>query len=756
MYLSNNKNLTTEKEIDFKNIFDIIKRYKLSIVVIVIISTFLTLFYTLTAMKIYQADLKLEIRSKMYGEPSQAPNDSIDKAFDVKGENLENEIAVLQSHFVVSKAAEKLQLGTRYYVDKRFKSMELYKDSPFTVSVEMTSEAIKKYKLQVNQIDGSHFQLMIEPTISMKIVNTIRSLFGKIPEEEKLIYFKGSYGFGEQIRNPQFSIIINKLAEMDDNHYYFTVAGNEPIVEDILKALKVTPTSDKSSVFLITYDDNVPLRATDVLSAIAEEYQAQDIETKKESAHKALNYIDKQLENLKSNVKNSASGLEDYKSKHIVMDTKDKAVMTAQKINELEKDRYELEMQEGVYQKLLSDMHNNKTSAGLNTGSIQSTGTPLLALFEKLQEANTLRASLLVDYTEQHPSVIKVNKQIETLKINLKTMIETTLRGIAERKIILNEILQKNNEVMQVLPQEENQLDHLSNNYLLDQKNYEYVVQKRAEIAIAESATVSIVRVLDEPMVGDQPIKPLVLANILLGMILGLIFGVLQAFVRNFISNTIYTVSDVEKHSDIPIVGALSDFSINNMVYDDAVRVLFTKLMFLPQKPKVINITSSIEEEGKTTTVLALAAVMGQSGKKVIVLDLDMRNPKIHQILNLDNEKGMTALMKNECSLKDTIHHTQMFDVICSGKINQNSFPLVMSAKLETLLRDLTQEYDTVLIRSASINMLAEALILMKISDFNLVIFKAGRSKIDYLSRLNYVVKECQADKIGIILNNIG
>jgi Mrp family chromosome partitioning ATPase len=133
-----------------------------------------------------------------------------------------------------------------------------------------------------------------------------------------------------------------------------------------------------------------------------------------------------------------------------------------------------------------------------------------------------------------------------------------------------------------------------------------------------------------------------------------------------------------------------------------------------------------------------------------------MRNPKIHQILNLSNEKGMTALLKDECSLKDTIHHTQMFDVMCSGQINQNSFALIMSDKLETLLRELTQEYDTVLIRSSSINILAEALILIKISDYNLVIFKAGYSKIDYVSRLNYVVKECEAEKIGIILNNIG
>jgi capsular exopolysaccharide synthesis family protein len=759
MYSSNNNQIVTsssgEEEIDFKNLVSTLKRYKLSISIVIITSTVLALLYTLTATKVYQGNLKLEIRSKMYGEPTQTPIDSFDRAFDVKGENLENEMAVLQSHFVIGKAIDKLELSTHYYIDKKFKDTELYKDSPFKVDVETVSDSLKEYTFQIQAIDDKHFQLIIEPTGSMKVKNFLHALFGNIPVNEKLVYFKGSFLFGAPISNALFTLTVNKTGEMTDNHYSFNMTKKDILIENILKGLKVTPTSDKSSVFLMSYEDNVPLRAKDILSAIAEAYQEQEIETKKASAHKALNFIDNQLKNLNVTVKNAANGLEDYKSKHIVMETKDKAVMTAQNISGLEKDKYELEMQEGVYQKLLKEMQENKSSTGLNTGSIITSGTPLLPLFEKLQEANTLRASLLVDYTEQHPSVIKVNKQIDTLKTNLKATIESSLRGIQQRKAILNEIVQKNNQVMQEIPEEENQLTRLTNNFLLDQKNYEYVLQKRAEIAIAESSTVSIVRVIDEALVGELPIKPIPILNLFLGMLLGFIFGIIQAIVRNYFSNTVYTVSDMEKLTSLPLFGILPTISENKTKYDDAMRVLLTKLEFNPLKPKVINMTSSKLGEGRTSTILSLATVMGQSGKKVIVLDLDLFTSSIHKRLNLNNERGISTLLAGKSTLEDVLKQTSFYDIIGAGPIHDNSYGLLMSDILKTLLHDLRGKYDYILLQSPSMDLIADTVLTMRLSDLNLIVFKAQYSKKSFLNNINSFVDEYQIENVGMILNSL-
>jgi capsular exopolysaccharide synthesis family protein len=755
---SNKPNLTPtviDEEIDLQDMLATIKRYRVSIVAILVITTLLALIYTVATTKVYQANLQLQIKTQMIGESSGGQNDFLDKALDVKGENLENEIAVLQSHFVVSKAIEKLQIGTHYYLTKQFKSVELYKNSPFSVNVEAMAEPLTHYMFQLRAIDNDHFLLSIEPTLGMKVMNFFRSLAGNIPSDEKPVYFKGTFLFGTPISNSFFTLTVNKIGDMAKDNYTFNVTGHDFLVGVIQKALRVSAVSDKSSILLISYEDNIPLRAKDVLNAIAEAYQEQNIETKKASAQKTLNFIDKQLKGLNITLQNSASELEGYKTKHIVMDPKDKAVMTAQKINELEKEKYELDMQEGVYQKLLKDMQENKSVAGLNTGSISTFGTPLLPLFEKLQEANTLRASLLIDYTDQHPSVIKVNKQIESLKTNLKATIESSLRGIQQRKIVLNEIVQKNNGVLQEIPEEENQLSHLNNDFLLNQKNYEYLLQKRAEIAIAESSTISIVRVIDEALVREFPIKPVPILNIFLGIILGFTFGMIQAFIRNYFANTVHTASDIEKHTHLPLLSVLPLFAERKTLFNDALRVLLTKLEFHTLKPKVINITSSIEGEGKTTMTLELANVIGQSGKKAIILDLDMRSPKIHKRLNLNNNSGMSTFLSGESVLENVIHHTEFYDVISAGPIHAYPYKLLMSDTLKIALQDLRDKYDYIILQSPPVGLVADALVLMRLSDVSMIVFKALYSKKDFVHYISRFAKEHQIETLGIVLNSI-
>jgi capsular exopolysaccharide synthesis family protein len=412
-------------------------------------------------------------------------------------------------------------------------------------------------------------------------------------------------------------------------------------------------------------------------------------------------------------------------------------------------------MQEGGYQKLLKDMQENKLAAGLYTGSISSLGTNLLPLFEKLQEASTLRASLLIDYTDEHPSVIKVNKQIESLKANLKATVESSLRSIQQRKTILDEITQKNNDVLKEIPEKENKLTHLENDFLIKQKNYEYLLQKRAEIAIAESSTVSIARVIDGAIVSEFPIAPIQNMNIVLGVILGLIFGIMQAFIQDYMGNTVNTTSDLTKHSHLPLLAVLPRFSDRKTLFDDVLRVFLTKLEFDTQKPKVINITSSVEGEGKTNMTLGLASVIGESGKKVIVLDLDMHTSKINKLLNLNNNSGISTLLSGESVLENLIQHTEFYDVISTGPIHTNPYKLLISDVLKTSLHDLREKYDYIIIQSPSVGFVASALILMRLSDISLIIFKAFKSKKDFVNYVSRFAKENQIETLGMVLNGI-
>jgi capsular exopolysaccharide synthesis family protein len=404
----------------------------------------------------------------------------------------------------------------------------------------------------------------------------------------------------------------------------------------------------------------------------------------------------------------------------------------------------------------LSYLQNNKEIAGIDVGSATASSSPILSLIEKIQAANSLYASLLADYTDKHPSVIKVAQQIVSLKASLRGTIESSLRGIEQRKATLNEIISKNKVSLEGLPEQEKQLSQLTRSFMVNEKVYEYLLQKRVETAIVESSTVSGVRVIDDALVGDAPIKPKRALMVLIGLILGLIFGVVQAFVRNYLANTIQTIGDIEKHTTLPLYAVLPYFTGRKSLYEDALRVLLTKLEFHSPKPQIITITSSVTSEGRSTTAIEFARVIASSSKKVVVLDLDMRGSKIHEKLNIPNTLGMSTLLNGKSTLEGVTQHVDTnLDIIAAGPAHANPYRLIMSNALVSVLDELKKHYDYIILESPPAGLVADALVLMRLSDLNLIVFKAKYSKKDFIKNTNRFVTEHQLDNVGLVLNGL-
>jgi capsular exopolysaccharide synthesis family protein len=752
-YLNNHTKVSdaTEEEIDLKEVFRTLGRYKKSIAIIAFVVFLLSSLYAYFGTSIYQAQLTLQIQEKSGG---QSTDDLMAKALGVGSANVDNEIAIFQSRFVAQKALEKLNIGTRYYVSKNLKKVELYKDSPFDVNTKALSPRLFDSEFQLTAVDENHFRLTINPSKSEKIAEFFKSILGTIPEDEKLVRFSQVFSFGRKISHPLFEMIISKKAQMGNEHYSFSVLPNEYMYAMLQSSLMVSAGSEKGTVLYLTYQDNVPQRAQEVLDALADAYANQSIEVKSESAEKTLGFIDKQLEAINSALQNSATNLKDYKSSHIVVDLKDKATIAAQKMDQLETQLYELDMQQSVLKNLLSYLQNNKEIAGIDVGSATASSSPILSLIEKIQAANSLYSSLLADYTDKHPSVIKVAQQIVSLKASLRGTIESSLRGIEQRKATLNDIISKNKMSLEGLPEQEKQLSQLTRSFMVNEKVYEYLLQKRVETAIVESSTVSGVKVIDNAIVDDQPIKPKRALIVLIGLILGLIIGVMQAFFRNYLANTIQSISDIEKHTNLLIYSVLPYFTGRKSLYEDALRVLLTKLEFQASKPKIITITSSVQGEGRTTTAIEFARVISSSGKKVIVLDLDMRGSKIHEKLNLSNALGMSTLLTRKSTLEGVIQHIDgNLDIIAAGPAYSNSYALIISDTLATVLEELKTQYDYIILESPPAGVVADALVLMRLSDLNLIVFKAKYSKKDFIKNTNRFVTEHQLDNVGLVLN---
>ncbi len=745
-----------DAEIDIKEIFQTLRRYKWSIVFVTLLFTVGAAAYAYFSANIYKASTTMKISSET--ARTLAGSDFMSAALSNEIVELEDEFALMKSRFLAKKALEDLDIGTRYFTVKNYKKIELYKDSPFVVTAEHIEPEFQGREIGLQPISDESFRLYIKPSWKEKLKYKIFSYF-KLPMEKPLEYDE-LHRYGEKISTPWFTLTVQKVYELDGDEYSFSITPNDSMYWFVQGGIDASPVSNFGSIVSVSFEDTVPLRAKEIVDAIVKAYNEEKIRLKSESANKTLNFIDSQLKAIHRTLQKSASKLQSFKATHVIMSVESKATTTATKLSELESKLYEINTRISILENLLSYVESDKDINGIDMSSAQIVGPVISGLIQKLQTAVSMRNTLLIDYTELHPDVVKITEQISHLKSMLKESIRSALNGFKNRKNELLKRIKEYKRALHSLPEEEQQLTRLTRDFMVNEKIYSFLLQKRAETAIVEASKVSEVQVLDPALVPGSPIAPKRNTILAIGLLLGLVLGILQAFVRKMMDNTVKSVEDLEKLTDLPIYGVIPFLSSKRVksAYLESLRVIRTNLEFLANsgKSKLVTVTSSIPQEGKSTTVAELAKIIAKGGKRVIVMDLDMRRSKLHELFKLPNKEGVSTLLAGKVTLKEVIQHTrdENLHVITSGPTPPNPSELLMSDAFKRVVKTLMNEYDYVLLDSPPIGLVTDAMIVMRMSDINLILLRAEYSKKDFLKNINHFVKEHEL-KAGIILNGV-
>lgn len=746
----------SETDVDVKEVFSALRRSKWLIFISAMSFMFAAIIVAYFSPNIYQTSTTMEIQSEDSGAQN---NDIMAMALGAPTTNIGNEIEIIKSRLIVSKALENLNIGTRYFTTKYYKTTELYKDSPFVVKSEFMAPNVEGYTFQLFPLDEERFRLIVEPSLTKEVISEISSFIAPLPPEKKPVYYDQIHSFGERISTPWFIVTIQKIYQFKNEQYSFKVTANAAMYKFIQESLSASLAADQGTILNLSFTDNIPLRAKDILDAVSSSYIQENLGQKAESSKQKLNFIDRQLAAINATLKSSATKLETYKATNIVVDLGEKATLTAAKLGDLESQLYELDMQMGILENVLHYAQTHDDIKGIDVASTQANAT-VNDIVVKIQAADSLRTSLLVDYTELHPDVIKATEELNSLRNILKESIKSSIRSIQNRKRTLNNIIAKHKKTMESFPEQEKLLAQLTRNNLVNEKIYSYLLEKRAETAIIESSTVSKTRIVDAPLVPEKPIKPNRIIMIIIGFIGGMILGIVIAIGRAFIDNTIKNVEDIENHTSIPLYGAIPFLHSQRNIqpYYEALRVIRTNLEFLQNthKSKLITVTSSIPSEGKSSTVAELGKIISKGHKKVIIIDMDMRRSTLHEKFTLPNEVGTSTLLTGKNMLDEVIQETkhEYLDIITSGPVPPNAADLLMSPELESILQALLEQYDYVLLDSPPIGLVSDAMIIMRMSDINLIVLKANYSKKDFLKNINRFVSDHQLNA-GIILNGM-
>jgi capsular exopolysaccharide synthesis family protein len=698
---------------------------------------------------------------KIHTEREKMPKDFMSLALGLDSNNIDHEIDILKSRWIMSKALENLNLGTRYYEIRYFKDFELYKNSPFIVTSEYMKAYKKQLKFIVEPVDKEHFRLIVAPSYMEQIKQKIYSVLGDNSGLNQIVQYRAVHLFGEAISTPWFNITVQKVRQLNSKKYFFTIMPNKNMYKFIAKRLQVSALSKKSIVVQLLFNDTVALRAKEIVNTIANTYLEENLHVKTEGANKTLHFLDMQLEAINKTLQNSAESLQKYKVSNVVINVDTKAQLTAEKLSKFESERYELNMQLSILENILSYINSHDDISGIDLGSNRKISGAIESLVIKIQEATTTRNSLLVDYTELHPDVLKESEKLISLKNTLEQKIRSAINRVKKRRSALNWKIKEHKKAMSSFPQQERELSQLTRNFLVNEKIYSFLLQKRAETAIVASSTVSESRIMDSALLPEKPVTPNRVLIIVIGLLLGFILGVIYALIRNALDDTLKSVKEIESRTKIPVYGSIPLLDLDKKIdpFLESLRVVRTNLDFIQtDKPsKLVTITSSIPSEGKTTISTELSKIIAQGNKKVLLIDLDMRKSTVHKKLDLNNNVGMSTLLSGRNTIDEVIQKSNYnsLDVITAGPIPPNPSELIMSKEFKFTIDNLLKKYDYVILDSPPINVVTDGTMLMKMSDMNLFVYKANFSKKEFIEDLDIFVDKYKLTNVGIILNSV-
>ncbi len=733
--------------IDLKKLFLVIKNY------IIFIIFFTTIIVTLAAYKIYiTAHVYTSYTTIDFGDSSVKGSSSgmLSEAFKSVENNLDTEVKVITSRYILKRLIKKIDFSTHYYKKQKLKKRELYKKSPFSVKF-LDVKKLDKIQFSIYFMDNNKFLL---------------ELLQKKHRSKKL--YSRVHTFDERIDLNDTSLIIKREDfDMDANQYYFTFNNNKDNILDSIKSkLNVRKLSKKSSIIKITYEDTIPQRAKVIVETIANIYIKENLDSRKEEAKNSLKFIQDQLLIINKNLKNSESKLEKYKRENDIIDIDISTKLALTKLTEYENEVSVLELKLNMLHSIERFLSTNDI-ASISTESLEFSTSILSSLILSLQEKQLELNSLLTEFTSIHPQVVRLNGQIRNLKDTIKKKIYGIKRNLKNKKHTLGKRVDKYKKILLKLPQKEIQLVNLKRSFSINEKIYSYLLQKQAEMEIVKASTISNIRILDNPIVAKRPIKPKKTLILVVAIIIGLAISILIASLKEVLSNNINTKKDIENHTDIPIMGYIPKRKKAKkyiLAYQEAFISLGTTLYFALShtKPNIITISSPTEEEEKNSFSIDLAKVLTTQTKKAILIDLDMRDAQIHHIVD-GNHKGISDVLLDNIKIERLIHKIQyqysdsgtprhFYSISAGEHIPHNPSELVIDDRLDGIFLWLSKRFDYIIINTTPLDKGKDAIVLMEKSDLVLLVVKDRYTKQNYIEDFDKIVNNHNIDSAGIVL----
>lgn len=742
-----NSNKSELWNLSLKDLFYKYVRFLPLFLLSVAIALFLAFAYLRYTTRIYSATGSLYIKS-------ESPSNRSDKLEDIleggnKTQNIQNEIEVLRSRPLMERVVEKLNLEFSYIAKGKIKDYNIYKQGPFVAEAFEVRDSTRAFTQSIKFINDHEFRVNNDaPVIST----------GQL--------FKNQYGVFR---------LVSQAPAVAGNEYTITWQPRKSVAGGLAGGVKVNPKTPGTSILSITIQGTNSQMAADVVNSLMVEYGVMTIEQNNYSNDQMLGFIDERLKSMGTELDTLQLKSLRYKQTHNLFDV-DKQLEKlfgdfAAADREIDVQKAKLYVANEIDAYLKDKKNQYFTSNTQTTPSPLLLEDPTLAELTGLYNTAQLQRKALIDANvpPANPLVKSAEGQIEQLRQKLIENlgnIRLTLNGS------INSLESKSSSrqsKLKSLPYDLKEYVEMDRQIRTKLELLGQLEAKRQEIAIARSATAPASKVIDMAAASSEPVKPNRKTIQVLAILVGLGLPALLIFVGEILNDKVNTRFDIEKLTQAPILGEIGhSFADNTLIVNktsrtmvaEQFRIIRSNLQYVVNKPdkSVILVTSSFSGEGKSFISTNMAAVLALAGKKTLILEFDIRKPKVLTGLHMSKRPGITNYLMGKADIDELIlpvpDQPNLFVLAC-GPIPPNPSEMLLDAKVSELFERVGKMFEVILIDTAPVGMVSDALTLSKFADCTLYLVRQGHTFKKQIALIDELYRESKLPKVSIVINDV-
>ena len=684
---------------------------------------------------------------------------------------IDNEMEILSSHSIAEDAIRDLKLYVNYATEGKVKDVIAYRDQPLTVDIDAAhlDRLNRPINLNITKkgssyiVTGTYYVPTNEENIEgpFSINKKFTSLPATIPTRAGIITINSNNGRTlQEAQVLKVNILSPKMAS-----------------DKYVGELQIAPSAKGTSIVQLQLTDEVPQRSLDYLKQLAIVYNRQANEDKNVVAHQTEKFINSRLEKINAELGKTEGELQNYKQRNGMVELKMNASNSVTNQNTSEQKLAEMETQIELFNTIAREVESSSRNLSQvipsNVGLDDESST---ALINKYNELVLERNRLLRSASESSPVVEPLTAQIRDLNYNIRRAIASARRNLQiQRDALLTQVDKYTNEVEET-PQQERMLTQIGRQQEVKSGLYLMLLQKREENSISLAATADKGKLIDDPQLNGQ-VSPNSTYIMLIALAIGLAIPVAIILLIQLFRYKIEGHDDVARLTKLPIIadiaiasnsakskaGIIVHENQNNQM-EEIFRALRTNLQFmLHEGEKVVLFTSSTSGEGKTFTASNLSVSLGLLGKKVILVGLDIRRPRLAEQFGIkDHKHGITNLLvKDNPNAEDVEAQilpsgvNKNLDLLMAGPVPPNPAELIARSSLETIIAILKDKYDYIMIDTAPVGLVTDTLQIGRVANATIYMCRADYTPKASFGMINALAMEEKLPNMAMVLNGV-